>query len=249
VGETAKSCIDAGFRAFRTAVDDGGPVGFNSHMAVRATADRCREIREAIGKDADWAIDFHTRLDLSDAVTLAALIEPYRPYFVEDPLRSENLAIYGNLRERVNVPVAAGEQFGSRWDFNELIEKRLIDYLRVTIPNVGGLTEFMKIAALCETHSVGMIPHFTGPVSVAALVHALSVFPGPVLMEIPGAAPRPQPHLTQSYEFRAGRLWPNSRPGLGVEFDPKGAQMISEISSHFAPIPVLHRPDGSMTNW
>jgi L-alanine-DL-glutamate epimerase-like enolase superfamily enzyme len=249
VGETAKSCIDAGFRAFRTAVDDGGPAGFNSHMAVRATADRCREIREAIGKDADWAIDFHTRLDLSDAVTLAALIEPYRPYFVEDPLRSENLAIYGNLRERVNVPVAAGEQFGSRWDFNELIEKRLIDYLRVTIPNVGGLTEFMKIAALCETHSVGMIPHFTGPVSVAALVHALSVFPGPVLMEIPGAAPRPQPHLTQSYEFRAGRLWPNSRPGLGVEFDPKGAQMISEISSHFAPIPVLHRPDGSMTNW
>jgi galactonate dehydratase len=249
LAETAKACIAAGFRAYRIAVSDGGAGGFDSHAAVRATAEQCRVVREAIGKEADWAIDFHTRLDLTDAVTLASLIETYQPYFVEDPLRSENLAIYGSLRQRVKVPLAAGEQFGVRWEFNELIERNLIDYARVTIPNVGGITEFMKIAALCETHTVGLIPHFTGPVAVAALVHALSVFSGPVLMEISGTGTRAVQHLPQSYDFRDGKLWPNARPGLGVEFDPKAAELMTEITAHYAPIPGLHRPDGSMTNW
>ena len=249
LAETAKACIAAGFRAYRIAVSDGGAGGFDAHAAVRASAEQCRVVREAIGKEADWAIDFHTRLDLADSVTLASLIETYQPYFVEDPLRSENLAIYRSLRQRVKVPLAAGEQFGVRWEFNEMIEKNLIDYARVTIPNVGGITEFMKIAALCETHTVGLIPHFTGPVAVAALVHALSVFSGPVLMEMAGVGKRPAPHLPQSYEFRDGKLWPNARPGLGVEFDPKAAQLTSEITAHYAPIPGLHRPDGSMTNW
>ncbi len=249
LAETARACIAAGFRAYRISIPDGAAGVFDAHAAVRATAEQCRVVREAIGKEADWAIDFHTRLDLSDAVTLASMIETLQPYFVEDPLRSENLAVYGSLRERVRVPLAVGEQFGVRWEFNELIERNLIDYARVTIPNVGGITEFMKIAALCETHTVGLIPHFTGPVAVAALVHALSVFSGPVLMEIPGAGPRPVPHLPQSYEFRDGKLWPNTRSGLGVEFDPKAAEMIAEITAHYAPIPSLHRPDGSMTNW
>jgi L-alanine-DL-glutamate epimerase-like enolase superfamily enzyme len=249
LAETAKACIAAGFRAYRIAAFDAGTGVFDAHRDVRATAEQCRVVREAIGKDGDWAIDFHTRLDLSDAVTLSSLIEGYQPYFVEDPLRSENLAIYGNLRERVKVPLAVGEQFGARWEFNDLIEKNLIDYARVTLPNVGGITEFMKIAALCETHTVGLIPHFTGPVSLAALVHALSVFSGPVLMEISGAGPQRLPHLPQSYDFRNGKLWPNTRPGLGVEFDPKAAEMIGEFTAHYAPIPRLNRPDGSMTNW
>ncbi|MGO9242883.1 MAG: mandelate racemase/muconate lactonizing enzyme family protein [Bryobacteraceae bacterium] len=249
LAETAKACIAAGFRAYRIAVYEAGTGIFDAHTDVRATAEQCRIVREAIGKDADWAIDFHTRLDLSDAVTLSSLIEGYQPYFVEDPLRSENLAIYRSLRERVRVPLAVGEQFGVRWEFNELIEKNLIDYARVTIPNVGGITEYMKIAALCETHTIGLIPHFTGPVSVAALVHALSVFSGPVLMEFFGSAPQALPHMPRSFDFRDGKLWPNSRPGLGVEFDPKAAEMIGEFTAHYAPIPQLRRPDGSMTNW
>lgn len=249
LGETAKACVESGFRAFRMAVGDTQKEVFDSHASVRETAELCGEVREAIGKDKDWAIDFHTRLDMSEAVSLAALIEPLAPYFVEDPLRSENLAIYRDLRARVRVPIAVGEQFGSRWDINGLIENHLIDYARVTLPNAGGITEFMKIATLCETHNVGMIPHFTGPVAVAALVHALGAFSGPVLMEMPGAGPVPETHLPQSYEFRAGKLWPNSRPGLGVGFEPKQSELISEVTERFTPIPLFRRPDGSMTNW
>ena len=55
-------------------------------------------------------------------------------------------------------------------DISELIENQLIDYSRVTLPNCGGITEFMKLAAICETHNVGLIPHFTGPIAEAALV-------------------------------------------------------------------------------
>jgi L-alanine-DL-glutamate epimerase-like enolase superfamily enzyme len=249
LAETARACIDSGFRAFRIAVDDTHGDAFDSHSAVRATADRCREVREAIGKEKDWAIDFHTRLDLPDAVALATLIEPFSPYFIEDPLRSENLSIYQDLRGKVRVPIAVGEQLGSRWDINDLIERHLIDYTRVTLPNVGGITEFMKIATLCETHNVGMIPHFTGPIALSALVHALGAFSGPVMMEIGGAGLKAKSYLPLSCDFHAGRLWPNPRPGLGVEFDAKGAELIAEFTERYTPIPTFHRPDGSLTNW
>lgn len=249
LGETAKACVDMGFRAFRMAVGDSHTTTFDSRTSVDETVNLCREVRAAIGNEKDWAIDFHTRLDMSDAVTLASRIEPFNPYFIEDPLRSENLGICKDLRGRVRLPIAVGEQLGSRWDSNELIEKHLIDFTRVTLPNVGGITEFMKIATLCETHNVGMIPHFTGPVAVSALVHALGAFSGPVLMEMTGTGPVAEAHLPQSYEFKEGKLWPNSRPGLGVVFDPKAAQLITEVTERYAPIPLFQRPDGSMTNW
>jgi galactonate dehydratase len=249
VGATAKACIQAGFRAFRTAVGDTRDPAFNARVMVEKTVEHCREIREAIGPEADWSIDFHTRLDLADAVRLCGLIEPFNPLFVEDPLRSENPGALPALRAQVRVPIAVGEQFGDRWDINELVERHVIDYSRVTLPNCGGITEFMKIAALCETHYVGMVPHFTGPVAVAALVHCLSALPVPAVMEIAGPSVRLQPHLTQGPDFHDGKLWPVDRPGLGVEFDPKGAQLVSEVTEHYAPIPMYRRPDGSITNW
>ncbi|MBI3665680.1 MAG: mandelate racemase/muconate lactonizing enzyme family protein [Acidobacteria bacterium] len=248
--ETARACIEAGFRAYRTAVaDPGGNAPFVPRLMIQKTYQQCLEIREGVGQDGDWAIDYHTRLDLADAVRLSKLIEDLEPYFAEDLLRSENTAAYRTLRPQVKAPIAVGEQFGDRWDINELVENQLIDYARVTIPNVGGITEFMKIAALCETHYVGLIPHFTGPASEAALVHACAVFSGPVLMEMTGAGPRQTPHLPQSYDFRNGKLWPNTRPGLGVEFDPRAAKLIAEITERARPIPLFHRPDGSLTNW
>lgn len=248
--ETARACIEAGFRAFRTSAA-GPPAGepFNAPQMVRKTYENCVEIREGVGKDGDWAIDYHTRLDLADAVRLSTLIEDLEPYFVEDLVRSENPEVYRTLRHQVKVPIAVGEQFGDRWDINTLIEDHLIDYSRVTIPNVGGITEFQKLAAICETHYVGLVPHFTGPVSTAALVHACSTFSGPVLMEILGAAPREEPHLPQCLDFRAGKLWPNRRPGLGVEFDPARAELTLEVTERSAPIPLYRRPDGSITNW
>jgi len=248
--ETAHACIEAGFRAFRTSVaDPGDGKTFNSHQMVRRTYEECTEIREGVGKDGDWAIDYHTRLDLSDAIRLSTLIEPLEPYFCEDLLRSENTDVYRELRTHVKVPIAVGEQFGDRWDIHRLIEQQLIDYARVTIPNVGGITEYKKIATLCETHQVGLIPHFTGPVAEAAVAQVAATFSGPVMMEMVGAGPDKEPHLPESYDFRNGKIWPSRRPGLGVELDTKPLQMALEVTERVRPIPLFHRPDGSLTNW
>ncbi len=248
--ESARACMEAGFRAFRYATADpahGRP--FNSHQAVRRTYQDCVEIREGVGPDGDWSLDYHTRLDFPDAVRLSTLIEPLEPYFAEDLVRSENPGVYRELRAHVKVPIAVGEQFGSKWDIRWLIENQLIDYARVTLPNVGGITEYMKIAALCDAHYVGLIPHFTGPVSEAALVHCCGVFPGPVMMEMVGTGAHEYAHLPHFYDFRNGKLWPNRRPGLGVELDTKPLQLAAEVTEPSRPIPMFHRPDGSLTNW
>src|SRR5262245_14291379 len=248
--DTARACIEAGFRAFRTSVaDPAGEQAFDAQRMISKTVENCTQIREGVGQNADWAIDYHTRLDQAEAVRLSGLLEQLRPLFIEDLVRSENPTVYRVLRQQVKLPIAVGEQFGDRWDINELVEQHLIDYSRVTLPNTGGITEFLKLAALCETHYVGLTPHFTGPVSTAALVHACAAFSGPVLMEMTGAGPREEPHLPKHFDFRNGKLWPNSRPGLGVEFEPRRATQVAEVTELKRPIRLFRRPDGSITNW
>jgi len=208
----------------------------------------CVALSEGVKPDGDWAIDFHTRFDMPDAIRLCNLIEPLNPLFVEDPIRSlVDPALFGQLRSHVNVPLAAGEQFGDKWDGTQpLVEQNLIDYARATIPNVGGITEYMKLAALCETHYVGLIPHFTGPISTAIVIHALTVFSGPVLNEAPYA--RVPEYLPEYYSFRKGKFYPNDRPGIGVVVDTSQLNLISEITEP-RNIRGYLRPDGSYTDW
>lgn len=248
--ETARACLEFGYRAFRFhGADPEQPPVFHHRQMVDRTFRLCQEVREGVGEEGDWVIDFHTRYDLPDAVRLCSLIEPLRPLFVEDLLRSENPDVYRTLRPLVKVPIAVGEHYGDRWDSNVLIENRLLDYSRVTLPNCGGITEYRKLAALCETHYVGLIPHFTGPIAVAALVHTLASLPGPALMEMRGLGEPRAPHLPEVYDFRQGKLYPRSQPGLGVVFDPAPLQRVLEVTEASRPNRLYRRPDGSITNW
>ncbi len=77
----------------------------------------------------------------------------------------------------------------------------------------AGITEYMKIAALCETHYCGLIPHFTGPIGETALVHCLAATSVIALMEMTASGRKPWPYLPQAYDFHDGKLWPNDRPG------------------------------------
>ena len=249
-GEKAKACIDHGFRAYRVSVADPRQGDtFNTNQAIRDTHKMCNEIRKSIGPVADWCIDFHTRLDFNDAIRLSTLIEDLEPYFVEDLVRSEYPGMYRQLRAQVKIPIAVGEQFGDRWDFNELIENDLIDYSRASLPNVGGITEYLKIAALCETHYIGQIPHFTGPIATAALVHTSVVYSGPVLMEMLGNKKPDLKHLPESYDLEGGKMYPNDRPGLGVILDTKPLKLIGEATEYKEGVTQYFREDGSFTNW
>jgi galactonate dehydratase len=251
VKERAQATMEAGYRAFRMDAA-GAPANttYNVRERVNRLHEECAQAREGVGKDGDWVIDFHQRFDLSDAIRGCNLIENLAPFFVEDPVRAEafneDIPI---LRQKVNVPIAAGEEWGNRWDFNKLLEHHDIDYVRATLPNVGGITEMMKIAAICETHFVGITPHFTGPIATAALVHCLGTFSGPLLMEY-NYQGKTLPHLPVCLDFKNGKLYPNDRPGLGVELDMSQLKLIAEITEPVtARAQTYFRPDGSITNW
>ncbi len=246
--DAARACMDAGFRTYRYATDNPRQRVVDRFKLVQQMHEDCVLLHKGAG-DGGWAIDFHTELDPPDAINLATLLEPLHPYFCEDLIRSEGVLSYETIRERTRVPIAVGEQFGYKWDINTLIEKQLIDYARVTLPNVGGISEFMKIIAMAETHYVGIIPHFTGPIAEAALVQCLSATSITALMEMLGDGSRTWPYLTRMYDFKEGKLWPNDRPGLGVEVDVSKLTRIGEYSTYRAGMLMNQRPDGSFTNW
>ena len=251
IKERAQATIAAGYRAFRMGAADVAPnTTFNTHEALNRLYDECVQAREGVGKNGDWCVDFHQRFDLSEARRGCDLIKDLAPYFVEDPVRAEAFSDdLPKLRSHTTVPIAAGEEWGSRWDFNRLVENHDIDYVRATLPNVGGITEMMKIAAICETHFVGIIPHFTGPISTAALIHSLGTFSGPVLMEYTFQG-KTVPHVPHFVDFRDGKLYPNNRPGLGVEIDKTQLTQIAEITQPVTNrAQTYFRPDGSITNW
>jgi L-alanine-DL-glutamate epimerase-like enolase superfamily enzyme len=251
IKERAQLTVAAGYRAFRMGAADAPANGpFNTHERLNQLYEDCVQARDGVGKNGDWCVDFHQRFDLSDAIRGCNLIENLTPYFVEDPVRAEAfLEDIPILRRKVNVPLAAGEEWGNRWDFNKLVENHDIDYVRATLPNVGGITEMMKIAAICETHFVGIVPHFTGPVATAALVNCLSTYSGPVLMEY-NYQGRTLPHLPVCLDFKDGKLYPNERPGLGVELNMKALTPVTEITQPVtARAQTYFRPDGSITNW
>jgi len=247
--ERARATMESGYRAFRMGAGDTqtGAV-FNTHERVRKVAADCKEAREGVGKDGDWCIDFHQRFDYSDAVRACKLIEDFEPYFVEDPTRDEHAAQdLPRLRQMTHVPLTHGEEWGQRYDFNKLVENHDIDYIRATLPNVGGITEMMKIAAICETHAVGIVPHFTGPIATAALVNCLGTFPGPVIMEY-NYGGRAIPYLPECLDFKNGKALMNDRPGLGVTVDLTKCKLLAEVTTEGRKN-VFFRPDGSLTHW
>ena len=163
------------------------------------------------------------------------MIEEFDPFFVEDPVRDEHaLQDIPKLRQMTTVPLTHGEEWGLKWDFNRLVENHDVDFIRSTLPNVGGITEMMKAAAICETHAVGIVPHFTGPIATAALVNCLSTFSGPVLMEY-NFGGRPIDYLPECLDFKNGKAYTNQRPGLGVTAEMKLLTQIGEVTEPGRP--------------
>jgi len=251
IQERARITMEQGYRVFRfDALSVPVNTTYDTRERVNRLHDTCAAAREGVGPDGNWAIDFHQRFDLSDAIRGCNAIQDLAPFFVEDPVRTEAfLQDLPILRQKVSVPIAAGEEWGNRWDFSPLVESHAIDYVRATLPNVGGITEMLKIAALCETHFIGIVPHFTGPIATAALVNTLGTFSGPLLMEY-NYQGRTLPHLPVCLDFKQGKLYPNDRPGLGVEIDLKQLTQIAEFTqADFQKAQIYYRLDGSITNW
>jgi galactonate dehydratase len=238
----------AGRGAAGPAAGGRGPSVFDSRARIPQIIKAVEQIREGVGPDGNWMIDLHQKFDFHEAVEVCRLMEPYRPFCVEDPVREEQFRTQiPKLRLLTTVPLAPGEEWGTRSEFSPLVEQRDIDFARASLPNVGGITEMLKIMALCDTHKVGIVPHFTGPVATAAHMHTMMAFPGQVLMEY-NLGDRPVPYMPEFLECRNGKVWANDRPGLGVSVDEKTLTFI-EAMSEAAAGPTHRRPDGSLSHW
>ena len=215
---------------------------------IRLIIQAVEQIRDGVGPDGNWMIDLHQKFDFHEAVEVCRLMEPYRPFCVEDPVREEQFRTQiPKLRLLTSVPLAPGEEWGTRAEFSPLVEQRDIDFARASLPNVGGITEMLKIMAVCDTHKVGIVPHFTGPIATVGHMHTMMAFPGQVLMEY-NQGDRPVPYLPEFLECRNGKVWPNDRPGLGVSVDEKQLAFV-EAMTEGAPGVTQRRPDGSLTHW
>jgi galactonate dehydratase len=247
--ERAQATMEAGYRAFRMGAGDV-PIGevYDTRTAIRRIAQDCKDVREGVGANGNWCIDLHQRFDFNDALRCCKVMEEFDPFFVEDPVRDEHaLQDLPKLRQMTTVPLTHGEEWGLKWDFNRLVEDHDVDFIRSTLPNVGGITELMKVAGICETHAVGIIPHFTGPIATAALVNCLSTFSGPVMLEY-NYGGRPIDYLPECLDFKNGKAYTNQRPGLGVTMEMKLLTQIGEVTEP-GRRNVYKRPDGSLTHW
>ncbi len=237
----------AGARAGGRGGGRGGSV-FNSRARIPQIIKALEQIRDGVGADGDWMIDVHQKFDFHESVELCRLMEPLRPFCVEDPLREEQFRTQiPKLRLLTSVPLAPGEEWSIRADFSPLVEQRDIDFARASMPNSGGITEMLKIMAVCDTHKVGIVPHFTGPIATAGHMHTMMAFPGQVLMEY-NQGDRPVPYMPEFLECRNGKVWPNERPGLGVSVDEKVLTFLEEMTEG-APGPTHRRLDGSLSHW
>ncbi|MBC7235750.1 MAG: galactonate dehydratase [Chloroflexi bacterium] len=249
--QLVESCLETkeqGWKFVRFGLPQEGTL-LEPRRMVRAALRQLEAVREAVGEEIEICFDAHTRLDLPEAVTLCCQAEAYDPFFIEDPLRSENPDSFKTLRPRTRVPLAAGEQFGSKWQFRQLIEEEWIDYARVDLCIVGGITEALKIAGWCETHYIRLATHNPlGPVSSAACLQLNLACPNVGVQEQPQ---KPGTSMTRvipvQVEWEDGYLLPPTRPGLGVEFDREAAE---KHPMQMGPgRPLMHRLDGSFTNW
>ena len=217
--------------------------------SIRIAAEQMHKVRDAVGPDIQICFDAHTRLDTAHVVQMCIDLEQFKPFFIEDPIRSENPGSYKNLRHQIRLPIAAGEQWASKWPFREVIEDESIDYARIDLCIVGGITEALKITHWAETHYIDIAPHNPlGPISAPACVSLSMASTNVGVQEMPQ---KPGTYSTKLFpkqiNWEDGFAWCPDEPGLGVDIDINEIENSIIEPSGFPPR--LRREDGSITNW
>lgn len=246
--EACQKSVSEGWKVIRWGLAHQKTNIIEPRRAVLRAIKEFEAVRMAVGDEIELAFDVHTRINMSDAVLLCQETEQYRPYFIEDPLRVENSQSYRSLRERTTVPIAAGEQYSSKWEFRQVIEEDLIDFARIDLCICAGLTESKKIAGWCETHYIDLAVHNPiGPVATSAFLHLSLSTPNFAVQELPRLPNESMPEVVLNQPvWEDGYLLPPTAPGLGIEFD---REAIKKYPFEVIGLPKLTREDGSFTNW
>ncbi len=184
-------------------------------------------LRSELGDGVELLHDVHSRLSPDQARRFARDLEPYRLFFLEDPLPIELLHRFVDLRAATVTPLAVGELFTQPSQWLPLVTGRQIDFLRLHVSAVGGLTPAIQAAQLCEVFGVRTAfhgPKDTSPVGHAAQLHLDVATPAFGIQEFAPFNAAEHEIFTGLPELRDGYLYPNDQPGLGIEMDDKAAR-------------------------
>jgi mannonate dehydratase len=222
---------------------------WSTEKYMRSVAPLFEKARDALGWDVHLLHDIHHRLTPVEAGRLGKELEPYRPFWLEDPTPAENQAGFRLIRQHTTAPIAVGEIFNSVWDAKQLIEEQLIDYVRATVVHAGGLTHLRRIAALADLYQVRTGCHGAtdlSPVTMAAALHFGLSVPNFGIQELMPHTEETDTVFPHAYRYADGMMHPGEAPGLGVEIDEA---LAAKYEYKRAYLPVARLEDGTIFNW
>jgi mannonate dehydratase len=212
----------------------------DSRKYMRDTLNLFEGIREKIGFEIELVHDIHERIAPSDAVTFFKEMEAVKPFFLEDPVSIENLDTLKRLRDVSSVPIAIGELFNNPHEWRKPIVNNYIDFTRIHLSQVGGITPSLKIANLSNEFGINICWHGPGdisPIAHSANIHIDLAAPNLGIQEWSGIEP-PNSIIQELGDTRGalkevfpgmleygndGYVYANEKPGLGIDFDEKEA--------------------------
>jgi len=195
--------------------------GYRHIKLHEITVPEVQAAREVAGPDVPIMVDTNCPWTVEQAVEMARRLAPLGLHWLEEPVwPPENLAGLAEVRQRGGIPTAAGENYGTAWEFRRAFEAGAIAYAQPSVTKVGGVTELRRVIALAETSGVQVVPHsaYFGP-GLLASIHCIAAMPGESWVEryycdfaenLLGDAIHPQ----------GGRIPVPQGPGLGVDPDP-----------------------------
>jgi galactonate dehydratase len=187
---------------------------------MRDAIDSVRQYREAVGNEVDLCIEIHRQLTPHEAIVLGRGIEEFHPFFFEDPVTPDSFDEMAEVAKHISIPIATGERIHTIWEFEMLLSRGAVQYVRPDVCMCGGITHAKKIAALAEARHVGVVPHNPlSPVSTAACIQIAACIPNFALQEYPLAEWPPKEHgiVKSQLECIDGFLTVPDAPGIGVE--------------------------------
>lgn len=230
-----------------------GPLGTTAE--IDDVIQRVAVARDVLGPNRDVAVDFHGRFTLANARRIAPLLEPFRPFFLEEPVVPENSHLIAQLVQGTSVPIATGERLYSRQEFLPVLQAG-IAVAQPDLSHAGGISEVRRIAALAEVYDVQLAPHCPlGPLALAACLQVGFATPNYLIQEQSIGI-----HYNQGAEvldyvmdktplmFVDGSVERLTGPGLGIDID-EAAVRAADARGHAWRSPVWRHPDGGLAEW
>ncbi len=185
LAERARAVVAQGFTALKFDPFPGPWRAFIDRHQEEEAVERVRAVRDAVGPDVDILVEVHRRLAPMHATRVARALEPFAPFWFEEPVSARDLGALAEVRQAVSLPVVTGEELYTKNEFRDVFEKRAADILNPDVCNCGGILELRDIAAMAEAHHVAMAPHNynSTTVGLAATLHASAGMPNFIITE------------------------------------------------------------------